>query len=131
MVRVATTPPERMGRADDDVVPVGDDEAAEEVDAEADGYAGRSGYDNGLPLVGKVTQLDGGAHVHEQHGHEHAGDEQQRGVVEHGVREHLGPEAGQEDDRGQEEHRDDGLCLRGDHVANAEDEQDYECCKDR
>ena len=104
--------------------------AADEVDADAYRDAGYARDDHGFPLVGKVAQLDGGAHVDEQHGDQHAGDEQQGGVVKHRVRQHLGPETGQEEHRGEKEHGDDSPGLRGDHVAKTEDEQDDEYCED-
>ena len=118
------------GRAYNSVVAV-DDEAAEEENAEAYRDAADGSDNDSPPLVGEVTQLDGCAHVDKQHADKHRGDVQQRGVGEHGLREQARPEACHEYDRRDKQHRDDCLGLGGNHIAYAENQQDYEGCQYR
>ena len=80
--------------------------------------------DNGAPLGAEITQLDGGAQMHQQHGHQQSGHAQQRGIGEHGGGENAGPEACQKDNGGHQQHGNNGFCFGGDHVSDGEHHED-------
>ena len=101
-----------------------DDQLADEEHGSRDADAGHGGDDDGAPLGAEVTELDGGAQMHQQHGDQQTGHAQQGGIGEHGGGEYAGPEARQKHDGGDQQHGYDGFCLGGDHISYGEHHED-------